>query len=67
MAKTLVQTSEEVQSIHRQIEAIVLRFEREFGERLLIKSTSDGDIEVGISICSNTEPGEAVNPLPKLR
>ena len=55
MAKTLVQTSEEVQSIHRQVAAITLRFEREFGERLLIKTTKDGNISVGVLICSSAE------------
>ena len=53
MAKTLQQASEEIQTIHQQVEAIVLRFEREFGERLLIETTEDGNISVGISICSN--------------
>ncbi len=54
MAKTLVQTEEEIKMIHKQVEAIAFRFEREFGERLLIDTAANGAISVGISIrCSN--------------
>lgn len=54
MAKTLVQTREELQTIENVVTQISRRFESEFGEKLLIKVDEDGKVTVGITLQSDT-------------
>jgi len=53
MAKTLVQTREELNKLQSEIEETVIGFEREFGERLLITADELGNVSVGVSLLAS--------------
>ncbi len=50
MAKTIVQTREALTMVEDEVAKIAHRFSREFGEQLLIRVDSDGQVTVGVSL-----------------